>query len=113
MSKVLNSFKTNIVIAFGDIEMTTVKELHSELTEEYNKAFNSGVVSGKIIEQMKTYKGIVPIMSVYSSLNTSGVKCSLVYLHTVLESRFSCFEEAGKTYVDFDAPIGITAWTHE
>lgn len=93
--------------------MTTVKELHRELTDEYNKTFNSGVVSGKIIESMKEYSGIVPIASIYSNLNTKGVKCSLVYLHTVLESRFVCFEDAGKTYVDFDSPIGITGWTEE
>lgn len=91
--------------------LTTVKELHEELTEEYNKQFNSGVTTGKIIEHVKQYHGIVPMMTVYSSLNTNGIKCSLVYLHTVLESRFSCAEESGITYIDFDSPIGITSWT--
>lgn len=94
--------------------MTTVKELHAELTEDYNKAFNSGVVSGKIVEHMKNFEGIVPMSSIFASFNTANQgKCSLVYLHTVLESRFVCFEEGGKTYVDFNQPIGITSWKTE
>ena len=101
-------------MAIGDYEMTTVKELHTELEKDYNTAFNSGVVSGKIIEHVKQYEGIVPMSAVFTSFNVANKgKCSLVYLHTVLESRFACFEESGKTYVDFDQPIGITEWTHE
>jgi len=89
--------------------MTTVKELHAELTEEYNKEFN-GVTSGKIMEHVKQYSGIVPMSTIYSSFNTGKNKCSLVYLHTVLEANFACADEGGKTYVDFDSPIGITEW---
>jgi len=90
--------------------MTTVKELHDELTDDYNRAFNSGETSGKVIEFVKQYSGIVPMMEVFNKFNKHN-KCSLVYLHTVIESRFSTFEEEGKTYIDFDNPIGVEGWT--
>lgn len=90
--------------------MTTVKELYDELTYAYNKQFNSGITSGKIIEHVKRYNSIVPLICVHADFHLSGNKCSLVYLHTVLESRFICFEEEGRTYVDFSQPIGIESW---
>lgn len=91
--------------------MIMVKELHDELTKEYNEHFNSGEISGKIIEHVKIYKGIVPMITVYNELKLSGNQCSLVYLHTVIGSRFCTFEESGKAYVDFDSPLGIIGWS--
>jgi hypothetical protein len=87
-----------------------VKELYDKLTIDYNKTFNSGATCGQILKYVAQYKGIVPMMVVHNALAACHIKCSLVYLHTVLETHFVCFENGGKSYIDFNSPIGIREW---